>query len=672
MFNFKVWIGKIEEENFTGDMAGLKSSEVKTPKEILAIETVDKSEENGENKLKRMAKQHYDKMRYAKKREQEREKEREQKREYYQEHKEERLGYQTKYYQEHKEEKLKYYAENKTERLEYQRNYDKKHKQRKKEYRKLKAHYKKYANRMWELFQKNEIFHFLSHINGWCNWHRSSHEYCWENVSQQCSRCDIPLFKLKLRPYEINALHCISCTQVMCILCGLCIQDHDYYLHFYLNGLFSDMLVDGLKEKAKMCPYRTYLGVKNQKENFPCEICSNEEIKEKRKEFVKIVGIKYRNFLNEKTFEITTICTNPGKEILVCPYTDLGVQSTICLRDAVRKLSKKINAGLTGKSPEYMFLSSKFSDTVTHRTTFDHMCDLKKHLHLHEDRRVDIHIVELTLAEAYTTKNDLKIIDILLKTSIEKYEQVSKIKAIIPAECLGFNYHHKHESPRDAWLAVVDPKLITTPVTIYPERKFIDDPAINSMMNKIKEEKKNVYMVIHTHEGLLENPVEYFEELPLYPKWITKSKLLFTLTVKDILMEESKLVQKSLISAEFMYSKNHPNYFMNLANSNICSCDCCLPHPCAIRQSHTKPVNGCSLPMIQSPLQAVASSKDSDLELWEEMFEFAWEKLHSSDNIDTTPSSESHSSESSDDSEHDDKHTEVETDNCSNDSWPDY
>ena len=136
------------------------------------------------------------------------------------------------------------------------------------------------------------------------------------------------------------------------------------------------MLVDGLKEKAKMCPYRTYLRVKNQKENFPCEICSNEEIKEKRKEFVKIVGIKYRNFLNEKTFEITTICTNSGKEILVCPYTDLGVQSTICLRDAVRKLSKKINAGLTGKNPEYMFLDSKFSATVTHRTTFDHMCDL--------------------------------------------------------------------------------------------------------------------------------------------------------------------------------------------------------------------------------------------------------------------------------------------------------
>jgi hypothetical protein len=342
--NLKVWIGKFEEENFTDDMAGLKTSEVKSPKEILGIET------NEENTLKKMAKQHYDKMRYAKKSEQEREQERELKREYYQEHKEERLGYQNKYNGKHKEKRQeyhsKYYTENKTERLEYQRNYDKKHKQRKKDYRKLKAHYKKYANRMCELFQKSEIFHFLSHINGWCNWHRSSHEYCWENVSQQCSRCDIALFKLKLQSYEINALHCISCTQVLCNLCGVCI--HDYYLHFYLNGSFSDMLVDGLKEKAKMCPYRTYLRVKNQKENFPCEICSNEEIKEKRKEFVKIVGIKYRNFLNEKTFEITTICTNSGKEILVCPYTDLGVQSTICLRDAVRKLSKKINAGLTG------------------------------------------------------------------------------------------------------------------------------------------------------------------------------------------------------------------------------------------------------------------------------------------------------------------------------------
>ena len=75
--NLKVWIGKFEEENFTDDMAGLKTSEVKSPKEILGIET------NEENTLKKMAKQHYDKMRYAKKSEQERE--------------QERLGYQNKY-----------------------------------------------------------------------------------------------------------------------------------------------------------------------------------------------------------------------------------------------------------------------------------------------------------------------------------------------------------------------------------------------------------------------------------------------------------------------------------------------------------------------------------------------------------------------------------------------
>ena len=376
---------------------------------------MNKGEENVENELKKMAKQHYDKMRYAQKREQEREK----KREYYQDHKAERLGYQNNYYAKHREERKdyqsKYFAENKSERLEYQRNYDRQHKQRKREYRKLKAHYKKYANRMYGLFQKGEISHFLSHIKGWCNWpscYRSTHKYRWETMSQQCSSCHVPMFKLMLQDYEINALHCISCTRVMRNLCGLWIEDHDYYLHFYINALFSDMLVDGLKEKAKMCPYRTYLGVKSQEENFPCEICSNEEIREKRKEFVKIVGIKYRNFLNEKTFEITTICTNSGKEIFVCPYTDLSVQSTICLRDAVRKLSKKINAGLTGKNTEYMFLDSRFRDTVTHRTEFDHMCELKKHLHLHEDQRVDIHVVELTLAEAYRTENDLEIIDI--------------------------------------------------------------------------------------------------------------------------------------------------------------------------------------------------------------------------------------------------------------------
>ena len=67
------------------------------------------------------------------------------------------------------------------------------------------------------------------------------------------------------------------------------------------------------------------------------------------------------------------------------------------------------------------------------------MCELKKHLDLHEDRRVDIHILELTLTEAYKTPGDLNVIDTLLKINLENFEQVSKISAIIPAyKCLGF------------------------------------------------------------------------------------------------------------------------------------------------------------------------------------------------------------------------------------------
>ena len=35
-------------------------------------------------------------------------------------------------------------------------------------------------------------------------------------------------------------------------------------------------------------------------------------------------------------------------------------------------------------------------------------------------------------------------------------------------------------------------------------------------------------MIIQIYEGSLDNPVEYFEKLPLYPEWIKQSKLLFT------------------------------------------------------------------------------------------------------------------------------------------------
>ena len=46
---------------------------------------------------------------------------------------------------------------------------------------------------------------------------------------------------------------------------------------------------------------------------------------------------------------------------------------------------------------------------------------------------------------------------------------------------------------------------------------------------------------------MLVNPVEYFEELPLYPEWIENSKLLFTWSAKKILEEDDKELQKSLI-----------------------------------------------------------------------------------------------------------------------------
>ena len=233
------------------------------------------------------------------------------------------------------------------------------------------------------------------------------------------------MFKLKcsrewgMGPSEINALHCISCTQVMCNLCGKYIEGYNYYLHFYLPGVNSD-----LKEKAKLCPFRTLLD-KGLDRKFPCEICSNDTIKEESQEFVKRVGIKYRNFLNEKTFEVTSIVTDKGKDILVCPYNDQDVKSTICPLEAVTKLANRVNTGLSPKSPEYIRLNYKYRK-FRHKTTFDHMCELKKHLHLHEDRRVDIHIVELTLAEAYTTPGDLSKIDTLLKMSLETLNKCPK------------------------------------------------------------------------------------------------------------------------------------------------------------------------------------------------------------------------------------------------------
>ena len=80
-------------------------------------------------------------------------------------------------------------------------------------------------------------------------------------------------------------------------------------------------------------------------------------------------------------------------------------------------------------------------------------------------------------------------------------------------------------------------------------------------------------MIIHTHEGSLVNPVEYFEELPLFPEWVKQIKLIFTWTVKDILMEENKSTQESLIPEKFIQSKRYPSYRMKLLTSEICDCD---------------------------------------------------------------------------------------------------
>ena len=133
-------------------------------------------------------------------------------------------------------------------------------------------------------------------MNGWCDWdrHCSSHNYCWEQIEKECTSCHENLFKLicqSYKPYEINGLHCINGCQVTCNICGELIQNYEYYLHFYIRGVNSD-----LKEKASLCPYRTYLEIENEKaEYIPCEICSNVNIQLEYKKYVERIGVRYRN-----------------------------------------------------------------------------------------------------------------------------------------------------------------------------------------------------------------------------------------------------------------------------------------------------------------------------------------------------------------------------------------
>ena len=115
-------------------------------------------------------------------------------------------------------------------------------------------------------------------------------------------------------------------------------------------------------------------------------------------------------------------------------------------------------------------------------------------------------------------------------------------------------------------------------------------------------------------------------------------------TVKNILLEEDGSRQKSLIKGEFIQSKKYPSYLMNLVHSEICDCDCCIGYNIfGINESHTTPVNGCSLPINRSPLQVITSPKETKLKLLEAMFKFAWKSVQTNEDTDSTVTSESES-----------------------------
>ena len=654
------------------------------------------------NELKKIKKQAYNarhyannkdtKRRYYQERREERisyqrnydENNKEEKGTYYQENREERLHYQSNLDENNKEDKRNYYQENREDRLLYQRKYDEAHKDRKKEYRKLKAHYQKYN--MVQIFQECDISHFKSHIEGRCGWNHycSSHDYCWEEIEKQCTTCHDKLFKIKCqgrsRQYELNSLHCLNGCQVTCHLCGEFVTDFKYYLHFYVKGLNSN-----LKEKATLCPFRTYLEKENEEVNYtPCEICSNDEIQEKYNECIERIGVKYRYFVNEKTFEVTSIMTNGGRDILKCPFVGDDVQSTICLEDAIQKLVKRVNAGMKRwDNPEYTEPCLELDPRRSrHQTEFNLMCKLKKHIDLHTSDRVETHVVELTLVKTYTSQSDLEIIDTLIKTNVENFEQISKIKAIIPAsECLGLKTHfRKSGEQQEPWLACVDPNLVTYPLPRHQwDIKRTDGKlltatgeitklkenleTISKEMKQMIQENKTLFMVIHTPEGALEEAAEFFEDLPIFPEWVTESKLLFTWSVKSILEEKQEPVKKSLIKGDFIQSKKYPSYSMNPILANLCECGCCVRGDIgAISKYSTVPVNGCSLPMKRSPLHAVNSHKDSKIELWRAMFNFAWTTLQPPNDSDSSITSSSESNSEGSENENADIEEEEEED----------
>ena len=199
--------------------------------------------------------------------------------------------------------------------------------------------------------------------------------------------------------------------------------------------------------------------------------------------------------------------------------------------------------------------------------------------------------------------------------------EVVKIKSIIPADkCLGFKGIHSTTGYQEAWLAIIPLNFIDE-MAQWDSYSFKNDAEVNSIMKTVKDGKDRLYMIIYTHEGSVQNHEEFFENLSMHAACIKDSKLLFTWTIQDILMEEGKKVQKSLIEGDFIQSKIHPNYVMNLTYSELCDCDCCGVKTCTISQSHTKAVGKCPLPINNQPIEV--KQCDDRRQYWEKMFQFA-------------------------------------------------
>lgn len=591
--------------------------------------------------LRKLKRQMYDKNHYSNNKEE--------KKQYYQENRKKRKKYQKQYYKENLDQR-QYYQENKEKLKQYQRQYDEIHKEKKKEYYKLKAHYKKYDGRIDGLFQNNNIGHFVSHIEGWCtNVHWKDdffHKHCWEEVQKECEQCQIKLYKCKSKsgskPFEINALHCISCFKITCNLCRKNNLDYNYFKHFYIRGLNSH-----LKEKAELCPYRTYLDIEVCK-NFPCQICTRKETIEKRTNFVERVGVHYFHWYEKESDQVKSVKTTLGHEILNCPYNENDVKSTICLNDATAKLTKRV-VGCDFKAWPNM-PNPNYIKTLQHKPDLEHMCQLEKHMNLHEKKRLESNLIELTLKSPYgKSPDDLKIIDTLLKHSIENLTQIYRIKKIVPADrCLGLNtIFLPYNGTQEAWLA-----YSRKPNTKLPFKMFHPlsqgSEITNQMekdMDEMKKNKQILYMVVTTYENSIEDPIAYFEKLPLFPDWVEEKKLLFTWSAKKIMEEEDSDRQEAIIREHFIESKNHPGYFMKLDTASICDCNSC-DYFCedAVSNANTVPVSGCPLPLIKSPLQR-ANVRRGYASSWEEMFKYAWNTLHNSNESDSSLSSETESSE---------------------------